>query len=554
MTVVGEQMLPRHPIDGVNYAPEWQARRWLNAEAWLPQTIGATLDQAARDQGSATAIVDPAGRYTYSELRECSVAVAQHLLACGLEPGDRVLVQVGTDTTAVVWLLGLFWAGLVPVCAVPRYGAYEMGAITTLTRASAHIVESSALPGGDLVRLGVELRAQHDSLHHLVVTEQSQPFNERHKTTSSTTDDVKPTLPPSPFDVAALQLSGGTTGVPKVIPRFHAEYLGYAAAWARLLQLSTSDVLLWSLPVTHNAGMLCFLLPTLLRRATLVLMPRFDAGEFLDTIEREQVTVTASIGPITPRLLDVTDPRRHDLSSLRLFLTLNRAREIEQHLGVRAMNNYGITEGLLVGPDPDSPPAARHETIGFAASPHDEVRILVPGDERPAEDGFGELCFRGPSTLRSYYHDPQATRQAFTADGFFRTGDLVRVHQIAGRSHLSFEGRIKDNIDRGGEKFGTEQIEALLAEHPAVYEARVVGMPDRYLGERVCAFVVARPGAALPTVTDLAEFLLVRGLAKFKLPERVETISEMPVTAVGKLDRPALRQLIAERLVDEGAR
>ena len=126
-------------------------------------------------------------------------------------------------------------------------------------------------------------------------------------------------------------------------------------------------------------------------------------------------------------------------------------------------------------------------------------------------------------------------------------------HTTLTARHLSFEGRLKDNIDRGGEKFGTEEIELLLAEHPAVREARVVGMPDPYLGQRVCAFVIAGD-AGVPTVEDLGGFLLERGLAKFKLPERVEPIDEMPVTAVGKLDRSALRERIAATLAAEAAR
>jgi non-ribosomal peptide synthetase component E (peptide arylation enzyme) len=312
-------------------------------------------------------------------------------------------------------------------------------------------------------------------------------------------------------------------------------------------------VLLWCLPITHNAGMICWLVPALLRGATLVLMRRFETEAFLETIERERVTLTGSIGPIAPRLLDFDEPERFDLSSVRLFVSLNRARDIEAHLGVQAMNVYGITEGMLCASSPSAPAPVRHVSIGAATSPHDEisVRALDSGEEvEPGE--LGELCFRGPSLLRAYFHNAEATAAAIAGDGFFRTGDVVELIDVDGTPHFRFEGRVKDNIDRGGEKFGTEEIEALLGEHPSLLAATVVGMPDPYLGERVCAFVVCRPGVEPPTVEELQPFLLRAGLAKFKLPERIESIAEMPVTTVGKLDRPALRRRIAATLEAEG--
>jgi len=548
---------PRHPLADVDYAGDAEARRWLDAGAWLPLTLGEAVERAARERPHATAIADEASRISYGELEARSAAAARRLLAAGLEPGDRVLVQVGIGATAVVALLGLVRAGLVPVCAVPQYRAYEMGALARRSGARGHLVEPGAAGSADLVAFARELRDAHPSLERLVVAggpgQQPAPDDALALEGGDAPDAALPA--PAPRDVVTFQLSGGTTGVPKVIPRFHAEYLGYAAAWADRIALTPDDVLLWTLPVAHNAGMLCYLVPTLLRGATLVLRRRFEAENFLATIARERVTVTGSIGPITPRLLDVERPDRHDLSSVRLFITLNRAAHVERHLGVRATNMFGITEGVVTVAAPDDSAQARHETVGRLVSAHDELRILVPGGEQEAAPGEpGELCFRGPSTLRAYVGDADATARAFTSDGFFRSGDLVCAHELDGRLHVSFEGRAKDNIDRGGEKFGTEEIEALLAEHPAIQEARVVGMPDPYLGERVCAFAILRPGAPAPSVEQLGAFLLARGLAKFKLPERVEPVAEMPVTRVGKLDRAALRARIAETLATEAAR
>jgi pyochelin biosynthesis protein PchD len=534
-------------IADVVYPEPSDSDRWLAAGAWLPQTFGGLVEAAARERGEVGAIVDDGDRLTYRELDLRTAAVARSLLAGGLEPGDRVLVQVGTGCTAVVALLALCRAGLIPVCAVPQYRAFEMGALAELSGARAHVVEPAAAPRSDLIALAEQLRAAHPALTQILVAGTRAPPG---TTALEGVDDQGPELPAAgPRDVATFQLSGGTTGVPKIIPRFHGEYLGYASAWADRLELTADDVLLWSLPIAHNAGMICWLLPALLRGAKLVLLSQFEIDRFLAAIERERVTVTGSIGPIAPRLLDVEQPERYELGSVRLFVTLNRAADIERHLGVPAMNIFGITEGLLMASQPDAPASARHATVGFPASPEDEVRVLAVGDPREVGPGeIGELCFRGPSTMPAYFGNAAATDAAFTADGFFRTGDLVRAHDVAGVPHFSFEGRAKDNIDRGGEKFGTEEIEALLAGHDAIREARVVGMPDPYLGERVCAFVILQPHAAAPSVEELGAFLLDLGLAKFKLPERIESIDEMPVTQVGKLDRAALRTRIAATL------
>ena len=148
---------------------------------------------------------------------------------------------------------------------------------------------------------------------------------------------------------------------------------------------------------------------------------------------------------------------------------------------------------------------------------------------------------------------PDVNRASFTADGFFRTGDIMLARRIGGHPCYAFEGRIKDNIDRGGEKFGAEEVEALIVSHPAVNDARVVSMPDPMLGERACAFLIVKAGQPCPTVGSLGAFLHGKGLAKFKLPERIETIAEFPVTRVGKVDKQALRQMIAARVGSEAA-
>jgi non-ribosomal peptide synthetase component E (peptide arylation enzyme) len=143
---------------------------------------------------------------------------------------------------------------------------------------------------------------------------------------------------------------------------------------------------------------------------------------------------------------------------------------------------------------------------------------------------------------------PEINRTSFTADGFVRSGDLMKAHEIEGQVCYSFEGRLKDNIDRGGEKFGAEEIENVIARHPGIADVKAVAMPDRLYGERVCAYLIMRPGHRPPSVSELGQFLGAQGLAKFKWPERVEELDAFPVTRVGKVDKGALRKIIAEKV------
>jgi non-ribosomal peptide synthetase component E (peptide arylation enzyme) len=253
-------------------------------------------------------------------------------------------------------------------------------------------------------------------------------------------------------------------------------------------------------------------------------------------------------------MLDYSDVGLHDLSSLRCLMSFSRSDLLERHLNVPCTNIFGMTEGLLTSAGPSAPKEARFESVGWPVSELDEIRLVEPGTERSVAEGkTGELCFRGPSVTPGYLNMPEINRASFTSDGFFKTGDLMQARHVGATRCYSFEGRIKDNIDRGGEKFGAEEVENAIVSHPAIVDAKVVAMPDRILGEKACAFLIMHRDKEPLSVAELGGFLVGVGLAKFKLPERIEIVESFPVTRVGKIDKPALRQLIAEKLRMEQA-
>jgi non-ribosomal peptide synthetase component E (peptide arylation enzyme) len=357
---------------------------------------------------------------------------------------------------------------------------------------------------------------------------------------------------PNPEDLLQLQLSGGSTGLPKVIPKFNGEYLGSVEALSRRFGVGEDDVTLWALPLIHNAGMLYVVMPTVMYRRTAVVMSRFEIRSFLEAIGRHRVTFTGSIGPVAARILEVDDIERYDLSSLRQFFALTQAVNVERHTGIPSSNMFGITEGMYCVSGLADPLQARHESVGHPIDAANAIRLLEPESEADVPPGgIGELTFRGPHIFTGYFNDPEANAGSFTSDGFFRTGDLMRAIVIDGIARYAFEGRLKDNINRGGEKFGAEEVEHLIARHPSIADARVVAMPDKHYGEKACAFLTLRPGKNAPSLTELGEFLIGLGLAKYKLPERLETIAEFPLTRVGKVDKAALRADIARLLSSE---
>lgn len=559
VSVMTTVLQPRYPIDGVTYRTADEARRQIDQGNWLDLSIGDTLRQAAAERPEAFAVVDPDGPVTYAELDRRTESVAASLLQLGLEPGDRVMVQLGTNKDFFTAFYGCMKAGLVPVCTLPQYREVEMKHFAAKTQARAFVVQADVNPKFDQVAFAQQIAASSDTLEHVIVVRGTRGGLVDLETMAcafNLTDARLQTagVNPGPLDVAVFQLSGGSTSLPKIIPRMHGEYLGATRHLSQRYRLDDRDVTLWALPLIHNAGTMFAVLPVSLDRRTLVLQTKLDVPEMLGLIARHRVTFSGSVGPVAARLLEVDDLHRHDISSLRQFFALTRAEPVEAHVGVPVGQMFGMTEGMVFAAAPDASSAMRHHTVGHPISPGDEVRLLTPGGEDEVSFGeIGELCFRGPSTITAYVGDPETTAASFTSAGFFRSGDLMRAHSIDGETCYSFEGRIKDNINRGGEKIGAEEIEELVVRHPDVADVRVVAMPDPIYGEKVCAFVIPHPGRSVPSIGELGTFMIGLGIAKYKLPERVEAIEAFPLTRVGKVDKAALRETVAQALAREAS-
>lgn len=545
---------PRNRIEGVVYADPADAVRYFEVGAWIDRRIDEQLTLCSANYGERPAFICDDVVLTFGELDRRTDALARALRSKGLKANDRALFQMGTTLDTVVAFFGCLKAGVIPVCTIPQYREVEMHKLADLTRPSAYFVQKD---GGsfDLVAFARRV-ALEKSIPHVFpfgdALEEGGPDLPSYNINSG---EQGPKLLSSSEDVAVLQLSGGSTGVPKIIPRFHAEYMGHVRLWCDRYAVKSGDVGIWALPLMHNAGMMFALLRTVIYGCSTVLMPRWDPARFFALIERWKVNHAFTIGPHAPAIASFKQIDKYDLSSLHFFFTLQGAASIERATGVLATNMFGITEGLVLTSGPNDPVSARHDTVGAPCSEFDEVKLMhLDSEEEVAEGELGELCFRGPSSLRGYFGAPELSAEYLTGNGFFRSADLMRRVSHNGLISYVFEGRLRDNINRGGEKFGTEDIERLIALHPDVADGKVVSMPDPVYGEKACAFLIPRPGRPVPSVAELGAFLIEKGLAKFKLPERIEPTEAFPTTRVGKLDRAALRSIIAERLEQESTK
>jgi 2,3-dihydroxybenzoate-AMP ligase len=271
-------------------------------------------------------------------------------------------------------------------------------------------------------------------------------------------------------------------------------------------------------------------------------------------IERHQVTHIPVVPALLIRLINDPSIKKFDLSSLQVIQSGGqrlqpevRRRTKELIPSVTVQENFGMAEGMLLFVRLDDPEEVRMETVGRPLSPDDEVR-LVDDDDKVTDGEVGELLARGPYTLRGYFGVPEYNARAFTTDGFYRSGDLMRRHPSG---NYMVEGRKKDLINRGGEKISAEEIENLILAHPSVQNVACVPMPDPILGERMCACVILRRKKTL-TLAELVTFLANEEIAKHKLPERLEVMDDFPLSLFGKVSKKDLTERIATKLKEEG--
>ncbi|UDY24265.1 (2,3-dihydroxybenzoyl)adenylate synthase [Nocardioides sp. Kera G14] len=542
----------RSPLLPVRLVPDDVAARYREAGLWTGETFPAFFDDRLRRFADRTAVVgvDAHGaevRWTYAELDRASLDAAARLSSCGVDSGDRVVVALPNIVEYVAVITGLFRMGALPVFGLPTHRELELAQFCQIADAAA-IVVATEEGGPDRVSLHEATVARLTGATPVLVDvatwapmgRESGPSGVHGTRAASTSAGI-----------AFLQLSGGTTGISKLIPRTHDDYLYSVRASVEICGVTSGTVMLVSLPAAHNFAMSSpGILGVLHAGGTVVLARDPSPGTAFRLIERERVTMASLVPPLVQAWISAARRRNPDLSSLELVqvggarLADTVASEVGPVLGAGLQQVFGMAEGLVNYTRLDDPLDLVTSTQGRPISAYDEIR-LVDADDRDVPPGEeGSLLTRGPYTIRGYYGSPQADADSFTEDGFYRTGDLVR--QLPS-GHLIVTGRDKDQINRGGEKVATDELEGLALTHPSVLDAVAVGVPDPYLGERIALVVRLEPGAATESI-DLRAHLTGAGLASHKSPDDVVVLDAFPETHVGKNSRRELRRLLADDL------
>ncbi|MBA4394577.1 MAG: hypothetical protein C0407_13580, partial [Desulfobacca sp.] len=357
-------------------------------------------------------------------------------------------------------------------------------------------------------------------------------------------------LRPDPDEASIILPTGGTTGLPKASVRTHNSYIANIEYHSRAWEITNNDTLMVITPVGHSLAMHWGIGAAFLNFAKLVLLDSVQAEDICEMIQREKVTAIPSVPALLSRIITMEGLERYDLQSLKKLSiggapsTPELVRAVYEKLNCVFISGFGSSEGTNTATRPGDSLEVICTTVGRPVCPYDTIKIIDPTGKEVPSGSEGELVSKGPDIFTGYFKSPAENSTIFTPDGFFRTGDLAKkdIH-----GNISITGRIKDIIVRGGEKVSAAEIEKLLIAHPGVQDSAVVGMPDKILGERICAYVVSKKGEQL-IFEEIITFLKGKGAFVLQLPERIEFVEELPMTKVGKVDKKALREAISRRL------
>ncbi|MFH8974957.1 AMP-binding protein [Streptomyces sp. NPDC017890] len=534
---------------------EYRDRGW-----WRPEFLDDLVLSTRVHAGHGAALAGEDRAFTRAELRAAVSGCAAKLAHTGVRPGETVLVQLPNQAQIVILVLALIRLGARPALVLPALREHELDSVLTALKPTVLAVPARH-QRFDHLRLAGRLRERHPSVRTLLVSGITGPAGGHVSLDDLIEGDLLEAGGPAPegvvrhpSDTALFLLSSGTTGAPKPIARTH-EALGHVIRTSAAVSgLTPRSVFLAVLPVTHAFAFSApGILGTLAGGGKVVLAAPDDAAAALALIERERVTHCALTPALARQWLTAHAVfNGHDLSSLQVLqiggarLDEATATRLAEAFDCRIQQVYGMSEGLLNFTRLEDPPEVAFATQGRPSSPGDETLVVDDEGRRVTDGETGELLARGPGVITEYHGNVAAA--SFTPDGYYRTGDLVRRHASG---NFVVVGRLKDVINRGGEKIAADELEALVLAHPCVRAAAAVAMPHRVLGEAVCLYVVGGDDGA-PSLREMRKHLEDSGLARFKFPERLIEVPALPLTGVGKTDKMRLREDIRSRLESEG--
>ncbi|MGD0854967.1 MAG: AMP-binding protein [Dehalococcoidia bacterium] len=531
---------------------------------WQGVTIGEAFETWCKKYSERPALIYNGKEITYRQLDDYATRIAYQMTELGIKTYDRIVMQMFNSAELVYLFYACMKIGAIPICSLPTHRWAEISYVAKHSEARVHAIPAGTVKDFDYEEFADKVRQEIPGMK--IVLTVGKPVRSGMYSINELMEkeiDLEKARAklkkyrPDPMEPALFQLSGGTTGVPKIIPRTHNDYYYNVKCTVEALGYDTNVRSLAAGPLVHNFALINVLLPIHMSGGIIVLSSSFASEALLKAIAEYRVNYIQLPSPLIHRLVDlpIEVVEKYDISSLYRFMTSWNPEDpaipvFMSRFHCDGIQGYGMSEGLICWSRWSDPQDIRHNTDGRAVSEADEVQVVDPETHAPVAPGqIGECWCRGPYTIRGYYKAPERNKEAFTPDGYYRTGDLVTM-DAAG--NITWKGRIKDCIDRGGEKINAEEVENYILKFSKVNSVAVIGMPDKEFGERICAFVVLKGGATF-TLEELQDFLVKEvHVARFKVPERLEFIDELPITKIGKYEKKSLKEKITSILKKEG--
>lgn len=544
------------PVAGFNEYKREDAQRYNDRRWWLGLTWGDLFDKATDIYPDREALVDDTRRFTYRELRDNVDRLAASFISLGIGQGDFVLLQLPNWNEFIISFFALQKAGARTVLLIARHGRSEINYLSELTQPKAWIVPES-YGKINYEPLIADIRKDHACIEHVILVRAKQKagyLNLEDLIRTGVRDEASLRMieerRPDPMELSLILPTGGSTGLPKAVPRTHNDFITNVEYHSRPWEITSEDTLLTVAPVSHGQGMLCGVGPAFLNYAKYVLIDSTRPEDICSVIEREKITALPTVPVLIQRLVNLEGLQKYDLRSLEKIYSGGApsspelVKAVYERLGCKFVNAYGSTEGPSAMTNLYDDMNTICTTVGRKDCPYTDFRVINQYGEEVPPGTEGELVTKGPTIFTGYFKSPEDNAQIFTKDGYYKTGDLAKID---GSGIITLTGRIKETILRGGETISAIGIERLISSHPDVADVAVIGMPDKDLGERICAYVVRKAGTAI-THEELVAHLKGLGASVMQLPERTEFVESIPTTGVGKADKKILKQDIAKKL------
>lgn len=537
-------------LEGYKPYRQEDAKRYNQKRWWAGLTLGGLLDKTADIYPDKEALVDNAFRLTYSEVREKVNRFACGLIRLGVQPMERVLLQIPNWHEFVVSYFALQKIGAIPVILIARYRQYEINHLSQLSGAVTWILPDS-FRKTDYLPIISDVLKESSSIKRVILvrSKDHEDYYSFEKLINSCQLDEHALRcveerQPVATQVAHMGPTGGTTALPKIVPHTHNALLCKIEYSARSCEMNNQTITLIVAPAAHDLPFINGICATIFAYGKLIMMNRTDPESICEKIEKEKINTAVWVPTLTYRLIDADCRQKYDLSSLEKIHSGGGAsspkliRETIDKIGCAYLSGYGGTEGMLTLTRMGTDFETLCNTVGKPTCPYDTFQVRdEQGNILPCGEE-GHLVVKGPSIFTGYFKAPEENKKAFTKDGFFRTGDLAKIDA---KGYISITGRLKQIIKRGGETISASEIEKILDNHPGLVDVAVVGMPDPVMGERVCAYVVPKAGEEL-NFEQIINWLKTQKVSVLQFPERIEFISEIPLTATGKVNKKKLRE------------